>query len=124
MAAVVLALVRDLLFSSRIGETARQLGYAFRVARTVGDFQAALAEGPGLVMLDLAAVGLDQAAALDLVDAAGRPAPVLAWTTHTLWKATKPLHARCDHVVTREALTAELPELLRGYLEPEPGRSS
>jgi hypothetical protein len=42
---------------------------------------------------------------------------VLGWTTHVLWKATKPLHERCDRVVTRETLTGELPEILRGYVE-------
>lgn len=116
----VLVFVRDLLFSSRIGETARQLGYPFRAARTLEEFQAGLGEAPGLVMIDLAAQGLDLDAALQVVEAAGRPAPVLGWTTHALWKTTRPLHDRCDRVVTREQLTAELPDLLRGYLEPTP----
>jgi bacterioferritin (cytochrome b1) len=68
-------------------------------------------------MVDLTAQGLDLDAALAAVEAAGRPAPVLAWTTHALWRATRPLHARCDRVVTRETLTLELPELLRRHLE-------
>ncbi len=119
----VLALVRDLLFSSRIGETARRLGYPFRAARSVEDFRNALAERPGLIMIDLTADAFDFEAALRAIDAAGRPAPVLGWTTHALWATTKPLHARCDRVVTRETLTEKLPELLRGYVEgaPEPG---
>ncbi len=113
----IVALVRDLLFSSRIGETARRLGYPCRTVRTIEELQGALAEAPGLLMVDLTARGLDLDAALRAVEAAGRPAPVLAWTTHTLWKTTKPLHERCDRVVTREELTEKLPELLRGYLE-------
>ena len=117
MSKPILALVADLLFSSRIAETARRLGYPLRVARSLEDFRGALGEGPGLIMVDLAAQGLDLVAALDAVDAAGRPAPVLAWTTHVLWKATRPLHERCARVVTRETLTAELPELLQAYLE-------
>ena len=72
-------------------------------------------------MLDLTASGLDLDAALREIEAAGRPAPVLGWTTHVLWKTTKPLHDRCDRVVTRETLTDELPELLRGYVEGRPG---
>jgi len=119
----ILALVRDLLFSSRIAETARRLGYPFRAARTVAEFRSALEGKPGLIMLDLASQGLDLGEALEAVEAAGRPAPVLGWTTHVLWKATLPLHARCDRVVTRETLTEELPELLRGYLEPLPSGS-
>ena len=113
----VLVLVRDLLFSSRIAETARRLGQPCRVARSVEDFQARLGESPALIMMDLTAQGMDLEAALAAVDAAGRSAPLLAWTTHALWKTTRPLHARCDRVVTREELTEKLPELLTGYLE-------
>lgn len=114
--ALVVALVSDLLFSSRIGETARRLGCAFRAARSVEDLGAALALGPGVVLVDLGVRGLDLDAGLRAVEECGRPVPVLGWTTHVLWKATQPLHARCARVVTRETLTAELPDLLRGYL--------
>jgi uncharacterized ferritin-like protein (DUF455 family) len=113
----VVAHVGDLLFSSRIGETARRLGYRFRAVRSLDDLRAALAGHPALVMLDLDATGLDLDAALREIEAAGRPAPVLGWTTHVSWKTTKPFHDRCDRVVTRQTLTEELPELLRGYVE-------
>jgi rubrerythrin len=116
-ARTVVAHVGDLLFSSRIGETARRLGYGFRAARSLAELRGALAGGPALVMLDLTASGLDPDAALREIEAAGRPAPVLGWSTHVLWKTTKPFHARCDRVVTRETLTDQLPELLRGYVE-------
>jgi hypothetical protein len=115
--ATILALVRDLLFSSRIGETAKRLGYPFRAARTVDELVKALGDGPGLVMVDLTAHGLDLGSAFAALEAAEDRPPVLAWTTHALWRATKPFHDRCDRVVTREQLTQELPELLRGYLD-------
>ena len=73
----VVAHVRDLLFSSRIAETARRLGYPFQAARSLDDLRAALAGRPSLVMLDLTASGLDMDAALREIEAAGRPAPVL-----------------------------------------------
>lgn len=114
----VVAYGRDLLFSSRIGETARRLGYPFRAVRSVEDLSAALATPPALVMVDLTAPAADIEGVLAAIEAAGRPAPVLAWTTHALWKATRPHHARCDRVVTRETLTEQLPDLLRGYVEP------
>ena len=117
MSRPIVAIVRDLLFSSRIGETARRLGYPCRTVRSVEELPAALAEAPGLVMVDLTAQTLDLDAALRAVEAAGRTAPLLGWTTHALWKTTKPLHERCDRVVTREELTEKLPELLKGYLE-------
>jgi CheY-like chemotaxis protein len=118
---LVVAHVGDLLFSSRIGETARRLGYRFRAARSLADLRAALAAHPALVMLDLTASSLDPAAALRELEAAGRPAPVLGWTTHVLWKSTKPFHGGCDRVVTRETLTDELPALLRDYVEGRTG---
>ena len=113
----VVAHVRDLLFSSRIAETARRLGYPFQAARSLDELRVALAGRPCLVLLDLTASGLDLDGALREIEAAGHPAPVLGWTTHVLWKTTKPFHDRCDRVVTRETLTAELPELLREYVE-------
>ncbi len=39
--------------------------------------------------------------------------PVVAFTTHALAAQTKPWHDRCDRVVTKETLTAELATLLR-----------
>ena len=116
-APTIVAHVGDLLFSSRIGETAKRLGYRFQAVRSVADLRAALGGRPSLVMLDLTASGLDADAALREVEAAGHSTPVLGWTTHVLWKSTKPFHARCDRVVTRETLTDELPDLLRGYVE-------
>jgi CheY-like chemotaxis protein len=114
----VVALVPDLLFSSRIGETARRLGYPFRVARTAEELERILAEAPRLVLVDLTARGLDLEAALAAIAATDRSTPVVGWTTHVLWKATKPLHRLCTRVVTRETLTAELPELLEGCGAP------
>jgi len=116
-ARTVVAHVRDLLFSSRIAETAHRLGYPFRAARSLDDLRVALEGHPALVMLDLTASGLDLDAAPRESEAAGHPAPVLGWTTHVLWRTTQPFHDRCDRVITRETLTAELPELLRGYVE-------
>jgi hypothetical protein len=113
----ILALVRDLLFQTRIADTARRLGYPCRTVRSLDELRAGLGDTPGLVMIDLTATAVDLDAVLGAVEAAGRPAPVLGWTTHVLWKETKPLHGRCDRVVTREELTEKLPDLLRAYLD-------
>ena len=45
--------------------------------------------------------------------------PVLAFTTHALARQTQPWHARCERVVTKETLTAELPTLLRDGVKRE-----
>ena len=39
---------------------------------------------------------------------------MLGYTTHVLARQTQPLHGRCDRVVTKEALSQELPDILRG----------
>jgi hypothetical protein len=113
----ILALVRDLLFQTRIADTARRLGYPCRTVRSLDELRAGLGDRPSLVMIDLTATAVDLDAVLGAVEAAGWPAPVLGWTTHVLWKETKPLHGRCDRVVTREELTEKLPDLLRAYLD-------
>ena len=106
----VLAVVKDLFFVARIRETARLAGVPLAFAKTPDDVDAALAERPRFILLDLTA-GLDYARILDAADAAG--VPVLAFTTHVLARSTQPWHARCARVVTKETLTQELPALLR-----------
>ena len=82
-------------------------------ARTPEELTTALqGEPPALVILDLTTNGWDYEAiftALERVPAA----PVLGYTTHALAGTTRPLHARCRRVVTKETLTQELPELLQ-----------
>jgi hypothetical protein len=105
----VLAIVKDLFFVARIRETARLAGVPLVFARTPDELTAALAQKPRLALVDLTG-GFDYAQLFDTLDTA-RP-PVLAFTTHVLAKQTQPWHARCDRVVTKETLTAELPTLL------------
>jgi hypothetical protein len=105
----VLALVKDLFFVARIRETARLAGVPLVFARTPDELTAALAQKPRLALIVLTG-GFDYAQVFEMLDAA-RP-PVLAFTTHALAKQTQPWHARCDRVVTKETLTAELPTFL------------
>jgi len=105
----VVAVVKDLFFVARIRETARLAGVPLVFARTPAELTAALAESPRMALVDLTG-GFDYGAMFDALDTA-RP-PVLAFTTHALAEHTKPWHARCDRVVTKETLTAELPQML------------
>jgi hypothetical protein len=109
----VVAVVKDLFFVARIRETARLTGVPLVFARTPAELAPALADPTRLVLLDLTG-GIDYSAIFaTLDDRAARP-HVLAFTTHALARRTQPWHARCDRVVTKETLTAELPELLLG----------
>ena len=106
----VVAVVKDLFFVARIRETARLAGVPLVFARTPDDLTAALSQKPRMALIDLTG-GFDYAQIFDVLDR-DRP-PVLAFTTHVLAKQTQPWHARCDRVVTKETLTAELPALLK-----------
>lgn len=105
----VLAIVRDLFFVARLRETARLTGVPLTVARTAEEAERGLAAGARLAVLDLTA-DFDHDRVLTAAAAAG--VPVLGFTTHALAPRTRPWHARCARVVTKETLTAELPSLL------------
>lgn len=105
----VVAVVKDLFFVARIRETARLAGVPLAFARSAEELTASPSP-PRFVLLDLTG-GFDYEAIFQAVEA--RALPVLAFTTHALAGQTKPWHARCARVVTKETLTAELPELLR-----------
>ena len=105
----VVAVVKDLFFVARIRETARMANVPLKFTRTPDELRAALGDGPRLVLFDLTG-SFDYEAMFAALDEK-RP-PVLGFTTHALAKQTQPWHARCDRVVTKETLTAELPQLL------------
>jgi DNA-binding NtrC family response regulator len=111
----VVAVVRDLFFVARIRETAKLVDTPLGFARGLEELGAALeGEPPGLVIIDLTTPGWDHAALLEMVAERAPGVPVLGYTTHVLARQTQPLHGRCDRVVTKEALSQELPDILRG----------
>jgi DNA-binding NarL/FixJ family response regulator len=117
----VVAAVRDLFFSTRIRETARLVGTRATVARTTPDALAAAADAAAaLLVIDLTDTAMDHAAVLGAAAARQPRLPVLGYTTHVLARTTQPLHARCDRVLTKEALTRELAAILRDGLAAAP----
>ena len=105
----VLAICKDLFFVARIRETARLAGVPLKFTRTPEELGSALLEGARLVLVDLTG-DFDYGAMFAALGHAHPP--ILAFTTHALAKQTQPWHQRCDRVVTKETLTAELPQLL------------
>lgn len=106
----VLAVVGDLFFVARIRETARLAGVPLEFAKTPPEIEAALARAARFVLLDLTAAD-DYENVFALTETA--KVPVLGFTTHALARRTRPWHARCERVVTKETLTRELPLLLK-----------
>jgi hypothetical protein len=109
----VIAICKDLFFVARIRETARLANVPLKFTRTADELRAALSEGTPLVLIDLTG-DFDYEAMFSALGEAHPP--LLAFTTHALAKQTQPWHARCDRVVTKETLTAELPHLLTNGL--------
>lgn len=109
----VLALVDDLLFVSKITETARHLGVE---VRTVGSAAGLLAEAqaaaPSLVIADLNARG----GAIEAVGAlrtAGCAAPVVGFLSHVQGElAERAQAAGFDRVLPRSKFTQQLAQIL------------
>jgi DNA-binding response OmpR family regulator len=117
---VILGFVPDLFFSTRIGETAKHLGYTVAFAKKTDDLlQKARDLSPVLLIVDLTPEGINLEGPLIQLrlEAETASIPLLAFTTHAAWRQTAPLHRLCNQVVTKEALTRDLPTLLRKYLE-------
>ena len=113
---LVLALVPDLMFATQIEGVLERLGYAPAFARdTEGLIARAGAERPVLVLLDLAARGVDVPAAIGRLkgDAATREVPVVAFGPH-LDEAARAaaLAAGADAVVANSKRAFDLPGLL------------
>mgnify|MGYP003288217046 CR=1 FL=1 len=117
----VFALVDDLFFTLKIGDTARHLGLPIQFATSAPEFFARLASArPALVVVDLTLPGVDMAdffmhLSSDLPQAA---VPVLGYTTHADWKRTSPLHDKCTKVVTKDTLSRGLAELMQQLMQP------
>ena len=109
----VLLLSDDLIFTSRITGTAKDLGIPARWARNaVTLIKLSIAEAPDLVILDLANPGL---VLPELLAALPNRPRVLAYGSHVDAESLKAARAAgCDLVLPRSAFVERLAEELRG----------
>ena len=117
----ILALVSDLYFAAKIGDTAAYLGHPIEFTGSGPEFFDRLAQArPALIIVDLTLSGMDISAALDQLtgDPQHAAVPVLGYTTHADWKHTGPLHDRCTRVVTKDTLSSSLADLIRQLIDP------
>jgi CheY-like chemotaxis protein len=115
----VLALVPDLLFASRIEQALRRLGYRAEFAPDGAALLAQLrASPPALVLVDLAARGVEPVAAIRALkqDPVGREVPVVAFGPHRDTAARMAAQqAGADAVVANAELALDLPGLVARY---------
>jgi len=122
-AAVGYLLSDDLMFTSRITGTARDLGLTVKPARSAAALQALVRQRPPrCVLLDLANPGLAVADLVSWLKAECMPPPfVVAYGSHVDTAALKAAReAGCDLVLPRSKFVEELPRALPSWL----GRSS
>jgi CheY-like chemotaxis protein len=112
----ILALVTDLFFTLKIGDTAKSVGLPIQFAGSAEEFLESFQKTrPALVIADLTLNGIDVAALFEelAADAHQVTVPILGYTTHADWKRTGPLHDRCTKVVTKDTLSRSLAELMQ-----------
>jgi CheY-like chemotaxis protein len=116
---LVLALVPDLMFASRIEATLRPLGYRVTVVKDAAALQAAArGDGPALVLVDLAARGVEVSATIAALraDAITGALPIVAFGPHLDETARQAAAAAgADAVVANSRLALDLPRLVARY---------
>jgi PleD family two-component response regulator len=115
---MVLALVDDLMFASKIKTTATQIGVTVTFARSSDAALTAMrASTPALVIFDLNNPRTDPlgtVAAMKL-DAALASIPTLGYASHVQVEVINAARAAgVDEVLARSAFTTQLPDLLAG----------
>ena len=119
MARRVLAAVEDLLFKSKILETAKELDVEARFPRSPDKLLAALRETPpDLLVLDL---NSERFGPLEILgeaksDRSTAEVPVVGFLSHVqkdLAVAAK--EAGCDRIMARSAFTRDLPKIIAGH---------
>jgi CheY-like chemotaxis protein len=113
---VVMAVIPELLFATRVAEAARASGIEYRSAPLAALAERCRERRPDLVLVDLTAAG-DPAAAIaglratpDLDDL-----PIVGFYPHVHdHLRVTALAAGATHVLPRSAFTAKLPEVLAG----------
>lgn len=117
MANTVLALVTDLIFSTKITGTARQVGIDVRAVKSEGALVAALDEcRPTAVLVDMNADGVDALAAIAICRSHEAAPQVIAFLSHVQKElAQQAGEAGAHRVMPRSAFSAELPKLLESF---------
>ena len=120
----VVAVVPDLFFAAKIGETAKQVGAEVEFARSAEDLLRRAQEQPALIVLDLNAQGLDTVAAIERLkaDVQARGLPLVGFVRHEMSALINSARqAGCEQVLSRNAFAKHLPEILRGESYQEDG---
>jgi len=110
--AKVVALVDDLFFQAKLLETARQAGVELRVVTSAGALSSEASARPALIVVDLNGRS-EPLSAIEMLRAAGNPAPVIAFFSHVHnGLAQRARAAGCREVMPRSEFTRNLAAIL------------
>jgi PleD family two-component response regulator len=114
----ILAAVEDLLFRSKISETASSLGIEAAFPRNPRRLLEAMRESPtDLLVVDLNSARFEPLTLLKSVssDEATRDVPTVGFLSHVQKDlAVAAREAGCDRIIARSAFTKDLPRILAG----------
>ena len=122
--ALVIALVDDLMFSSRVREAARGAALDLRIARKTADVLEAARSGAALLVVDLDSPRLPwrEAVASVRADPALAAFPVVGFLSHVNADAAQEARtAGCTQVLARSAFVRDLPGILMAAARPPAG---
>ncbi|MFL5342060.1 MAG: response regulator [Gemmataceae bacterium] len=113
-----LLLSDDLIFTSRVTGTARDLGLSFRVAKTTAALLAlAREQPPACVIVDLASPGMNIADFVTELKRLTLPPRIVAYGSHVDTATLKAARAAgCDLVMPRSQFVEELPKSLPAWM--------
>ena len=120
----VVAVVPDLFFAAKIGETARQVGAEIDFVRSAAELLLRAQSKPALIVMDLNAEGLDAVATIGRLkaDAVAASLPLVGFVRHEMSALINSARrAGCERVLSRNAFAKHLPEILRGESYQEDG---
>ena len=109
-----IAVVSDLIFSTRITATAKKQGSTCRVVMTLNALQDALeSDAPDLVLVDMNSQGVSAEESIRMVKTQRPTARVVAFFSHVQTELLEQAeNAGADDVWPRSAFVQRLPELL------------
>jgi len=119
---MIVALVDDLMFLSRIREAAGSTGAEVKAVRNVSALLEACRTAPDLVVADLDSPRLKAAEAIRALraDPAGASLTVIGFYSHVHnERAQEAAVAGVSRAISRGAFVRELPELIAGRARPE-----
>ena len=115
---MILALVDDLFFSTRIAGVAAQFGIPLKVVTSRQDLLDVLPQGPDKIILDLNCGSCDPVEIIREVRSLYPAVSLVAFASHVQSERIEVARqAGCNQVVARSYFTAHLPEILKGSVD-------